>query len=500
MNSLFRIKGFHSFPHRRCLSSSSQSYVAVESPPENLPNFLTNDFLRDPKKRALDLYMPYRTISYDEELKLKQRQVESRLHSVAKTLFYDRALHSSIRKLIRSNDVNLCSIRDIERVSSTNEYMTTCIADLGKTRSGELALGLPNRSISSDMTMTQEDGQMMFVLPMDDIDIYKKRDRLIVQHYYQFLEEEIKNISNLEHVLHHWRPIRIHTNKKDQKLVVIGYFDRKIKSKNYDVARDRLLKYFSSGPGKECQIDHLYFERRLQRWPIIISDFNYEHIIGENQPAFQYDLFGMKFEPNLQSFGITNLSAYETIYAEILKLCNLDPTSTVFLHHFSDLGVLPMIASQNVDQAFGLDANPFAIESSLKTQEKYPHTQNVQFNVCTVRDDLLNIFKKIENEKKKKSSLTCVFGPTRPEHERQDLRQNKTFVNLLREFDMIDRLIVVNRGLGSPILHLLYSLSGGESTTQKISGPPFKPVMVIPFDSNPRSGLIPDVIVIYERE
>lgn len=127
--------------------------------------------------------------------------------------------------------------------------MTTCIADLGKTRSGNLALGLPNRSISSDMTsnttinqsfsliifvvylVTQEDGQMMFVLPMDDIDIYKKRDRLIVQHYYQFLEEETKNISNLEHVLHHWRPIRIHTNKKDQKLVVIGYFDRKSKSK-----------------------------------------------------------------------------------------------------------------------------------------------------------------------------------------------------------------------------------------------------------------------------
>ena len=83
--------------------------------------------------------MPYRAISYEEELKvcfsingfvfdasrsssmnsqLKQRQVESRLQSVAKTLFYDRALHPSIRKLIRNNDVNLCSIRDIERVVS----------------------------------------------------------------------------------------------------------------------------------------------------------------------------------------------------------------------------------------------------------------------------------------------------------------------------------------------------------------------------------------------
>lgn len=28
--------------------------------------------------------------------------------------------------------------------------------------------------------------------------------------------------------MHHWRPIRIHTNKKDQKLVIIGYFDRKM--------------------------------------------------------------------------------------------------------------------------------------------------------------------------------------------------------------------------------------------------------------------------------
>jgi hypothetical protein len=35
-------------------------------------------------------------------------------------------------------------------------------------------------------------------------------------------------VSDVEYVLHHWRPIRIYTNKKDQKLVVIGYFDRKV--------------------------------------------------------------------------------------------------------------------------------------------------------------------------------------------------------------------------------------------------------------------------------
>ncbi len=35
-------------------------------------------------------------------------------------------------------------------------------------------------------------------------------------------------MSNTEYVLHHWRPIRIYTNKKDQKIVVIGYFDRKV--------------------------------------------------------------------------------------------------------------------------------------------------------------------------------------------------------------------------------------------------------------------------------
>lgn len=82
----------------------------------------------------------------------------------------------------------------------------------------------------------------MFVLPMDDVDIYKKRDRLIVQHYHHFLEEEAKSISNLEDVLHHWRPIRIHTNKSDEKLVVIGYYDRKNKSK----VSDRFV-FFASG-------------------------------------------------------------------------------------------------------------------------------------------------------------------------------------------------------------------------------------------------------------
>ena len=44
------------------------------------------------------------------------------------------------------------------------------------------------------------------------------------------------------------------------------------------------------------------------------------------------------------------------------------------------------------------------------------------------------------------------------------------------------------------------SLSGGESSTHKISGPPFKPVLIIPFDANPRSRATPDSLIIYERD
>jgi hypothetical protein len=60
--------------------------------------------------------------------------------------------------------------------------------------------------------------------------------------------------------------------------------------------------------------------------------------VGDEKKPFYYDLFGMKFEANLQSYGIPNLTAYEAICAEILKLCHLEPTSTIFLQYFSDLG------------------------------------------------------------------------------------------------------------------------------------------------------------------
>jgi hypothetical protein len=59
------------------------------------------------------------------------------------------------------------------------------------------------------------------------------------------------------------------------------------------------------------------------------------------------------------------------------------------------------------------------------------HTQDVQFSVCTTRDDFKTILTKIEKNRKKNSSLTCVFGPVRHELDRQDLRQsnlNNSFV------------------------------------------------------------------------
>ena len=36
--------------------------------------------------------------------------------------------------------------------SATSEYLTSCIVDLGKTRSNELALGVPNRTVANDYT------------------------------------------------------------------------------------------------------------------------------------------------------------------------------------------------------------------------------------------------------------------------------------------------------------------------------------------------------------
>jgi hypothetical protein len=65
------------------------------------------------------------------------------------------------------------------------------------TRTGELAVGLANRAMANDIEGelsnilskmiqrdrldTQKVGQQMLVLPIDDVDIFKKRDRLIIQ-------------------------------------------------------------------------------------------------------------------------------------------------------------------------------------------------------------------------------------------------------------------------------------------------------------------------------
>ena len=95
-----------------------------------------------------------------------------------------------------------------------------------------------------------------------------------------------------------------------------------------------------------------------------------------------------------------------------------------------------------MDQCYGLDPSRFAIKTAQTTQEKYrmiflfigrlilfdylAHTQNVQFSICTNRDEFQSVLTKIESTRKKNASLTCIFGPTRYEVERQDLRQSMT--------------------------------------------------------------------------
>ena len=38
---------------------------------------------------------------------------------------------------------------------------------------------------------------------------------------------------------------------------------------------------------------------------------------------------------------------------------------------FVFLGVLPLIASQHVDQSYGIDPSRFAVKTAMKTQAKY---------------------------------------------------------------------------------------------------------------------------------
>ncbi|CAF0869733.1 unnamed protein product [Didymodactylos carnosus] len=432
--------------------------------------------------------MPNRHILYEDELKLKQRQLESTLQTVAKTLYYDRKLHPSIRKLIRANDSNLCPIRDIEQTSSTHEYMTSCMADLGKTRSGEIALGLANKPIYENDD--DKDKYMIHVLPMYDVDIYKMRDRQIVRHYEEFLRQEVKNVSSVDDVLHHWRPIKIFTNKKDEKLVTIGYHDGKHENEN---PKQRLFDYFDNGPGKECKIDYLLYEKRNQRWPMIIDSAKYELIIGSETKPFYHQLFGMKYHVDINSFGIRNIPSYETIYAEALKLCNLEPASSIFLHYFCDIGVLPILASQNVKECYAYDPNNSAIQTCLLNQKLYPHTNEIKFDLCRSHENLKEKLDNIVKTLTKGTSLTCVFGPPRMGVDRATLKQIHHMASVLRQCESVDRLIVILKNLNSPTLHLLYTLSGGESNAQKIYGHPFKPVLCIPFDSNARTGHLPDI-------
>jgi len=208
----------------------------------------------------------------------------------------------------------------------------------------------------------------------------------------------------------------------------------------------------------------------------------------------------MNFEIDLQSLGIRNIHAYETIYAEVLKLCNFDPTSTIFLQYFCDIGVLPILACQHVSECYGLDPSRYSINTCLENQQLYPHTNEIKFKRCHSKEELKQNLINIEKQMTKQSKFTVVFGPSRPDVLPHNLRQLKPMASVLRECESIERLIIVHRGLQSAVLHQLYTLSGGESAAQQIFGPPFKPVLCIPFDSNPRSGILPDFIVLYERD
>ena len=52
--------------------------------------------------------------------------------------------------------------------------------------------------------------------------------------------------------------------------------------KERQAAKERLVAYFENGPGRECQIDHLYFERRFVNFNYFyLTFFDLDYNVGQ---------------------------------------------------------------------------------------------------------------------------------------------------------------------------------------------------------------------------
>ncbi|CAL4073565.1 unnamed protein product, partial [Meganyctiphanes norvegica] len=414
---------------------------------------------------------PYASLSYEEQLRKKEKIAQDILRKYSKELLYaNPELHEFIKFHQKRRNGLICEFDPIVPAPVTENYRNKCEFTIGMNPETESAcVGFRLASYKQGCMAVAPVGHLRH-LPLAMKDLVQAFEKYVQQSSY----------SPFSPLTHEgvWRQLTVRTTRNNDLLVVVVIHPQSMLQEELIELKNGVRYLFTDGGAKDLKVSSLYFQQYAQRERGV--DPEYELLYGEEY--ITETILGRKFRVSPDAFVQVNTAAGEVLYETVGKLADLDKNSNM-LDICCGTGTIGICLADHCHHVYGIEMVKKAVEDAKVNAEENGLT-NITVFEGKAEDIMLTVLNQCGEDK---NSVGIVDPPRAGLH--------KNVVTALRKYEKMKRIVYVscdpNNARGNFV-----SLGRPESRTY--NGECFIPVKAVPVDLFPHTQHF-ELIILFER-
>ncbi|KAG2471047.1 tRNA (uracil-5-)-methyltransferase homolog A [Polypterus senegalus] len=425
-----------------------------------------------PSRQIADVVTPLWNVAYEEQLKLKQQEVEGVLQKLTKEIGNNnKAMLPWLFSQKQKNNNLCCLLEDIRPSPVQTEYRNKCEFLIGVGANGE------DKTVGFRLGK-YKGGTCAVVEPSDTIHVPISTKRVVAA-FQDYIRTTPFAVYSPETYEGHWRQLTVRITKMGQIMAIVYFHPQKLKDEELSALKASLAQYFTDGAGKECGVTSLYFVKEGQRRSPNLEDLPLDHVTGDKW--IHEELLGLKFRISPNSFFQVNTLATEVLYSTVREWAHLGPESTV-LDVCCGTGTIGICLAKAVKKVVGIELCQEAVHDARINAELNGLT-NIEFH-CGKAEDL---FPTLINSILSPNVLAIVDPPRAGLHSKVILA--------IRRAEHLKRLIYVACNAKAAMNNFIDLC---RSPSNRVKGSPFRPIKALPVDLFPHT-LYCELLILFER-
>lgn len=416
------------------------------------------------KRTIVEATCPLAHLTYDEQLKQKQSEMEQILKQFGKEL---QKINSISKKTCFPNNRDLpCDFVGIKPSPKINGYRNKSEFAIGKNSDGKIVVGFRLGSYS--------DGSVE-VGSLDNLSHISQHAKKAAHTFEEYIKESKFEIFNPEYNSGHFRQLGVRTSDiNDEIMLIVGIYSDNLKDNEAEQLKAEVKSFYENYNDIEFKCTSLYYQDLKRR--DAGQTFNpVEHLLGSTHI---YDtICGLKFRISPLAFFQINTQGAEVLYQQAIELAKPTDKTTV-LDICCGTGTIGLCFAKHCKKVLGVEIIPDAIkDAEFNASEN--KIENCKFYAGNSDDYIQSMVKETVYECKKEDlDIVAIVDPPRAGlHNRSILA--------LRNASGLNRLVYISCNPKSAQRNWI-DLARPESKSYK--GEPFLPKIAIAVDMFPQTA------------